>query len=253
MIRALVSIAAIVTCALSFAQESTGRVIGKLGQTIAETPIRSSTNSKSKVYYKTKKFQYIVINATKNEGWFAVLLQNGRSGYIEADKVARLPYDVRVKATPDSRNPTVPSTGREGLNNLSRGATSTAKQEMLDYSFNFIGTPYKWGGTDLNRGIDCSGFVQKLFGKIGVGLPRTAAEQALVGTPVTRFEDLMPGDRLYFWENKRGKIGHTGIFLGFRDNHAFFIHSSSGRKGVDTSDLAAPNWRKILVAARRDN
>lgn len=233
--------------------ETKGQVIGKLGQTIDEAPIRASMSSKSRVYYTTKKFQYIVINAAKSETWLKVLLANGRSGYIEAEKVARLPYDVRVKSQPDASGPTVASnTDRPGMSNLSRGTTNTVKQQMLDYSFNFIGTPYKWGGDDLKNGIDCSGFVKKLFGKIGVDLPRTASEQALVGIPIERFEDLQPGDRLYFWENKRAKIGHTGIFLSFRDDHAFFIHSSSGRHGVQTDDLAQAKWRKILVAARRD-
>lgn len=229
-----------------------GKVIGKLGQTISEAPIRASVSSRAKVYYTAKKFQYLVINPSKHQGWLTVLLQNGRSGFIEAEKVARLPYDVRVSAKPDPQAPTVASgTERPGTSNLSRGG-SPAKQQMLEYSFNFIGTPYKWGGNDLERGIDCSGFVQKLFGKIGVGLPRTAAEQAHVGIPIERLEYLQPGDRLYFWDSKRGKVGHTGIFLGFRDDHAFFIHSSSGRKGVQTDDLALPKWRRILVAARRD-
>lgn len=246
------AILSLLTC-LAFG-ESNGQVIGKLGQTVDEAPIRSSMSSKARIYYTTKKFQYIVINTAKSESWLKVLLANGRYGYIEADKVAKLPYDVRVKGTPDSKSPTIASNAgsRDKLQTLSRGASSSSKQQMLEYSFNFIGTPYKWGGEDLKNGIDCSGFVKKLFGKIGVDLPRTAAEQALVGIPIERFEDLQPGDRLYFWENKRAKIGHTGIFLGFRDNHAFFIHSSSGRHGVQTDDLAAQKWRKILVAARRD-
>lgn len=229
-----------------------GRVIGKLGQTIDDVAIRSAANGKAKVYYRSKKYQYLVINSTQKEGWLAVLLQNGRQGYVEAEKVARLPYDVRVKEKPDAQSPTIAmSNGRTVGSSLSRGG-STAKREMLEYSFNFIGTPYKWGGNDLQNGIDCSGFVKKLFGKIGVDLPRTARQQALVGLPIERLEDLQPGDRLYFWDSKRGYIGHTGIFLGFREDHAFFIHSSSGHKGVNTDDLALPRWRKILVAARRD-
>lgn len=253
MIRFLAACLFVLTCALGFTQ-STGQVIGKLGQTIDDAKIFSSMSSKARVYYKAKKFQYLVINQSKSDTWLKVLLQNGRNGYIQAEKVARLPYDVRVKEKADAKAPTVPprSSRESDVQSLSRGASSQAKQEMLEYSFQFIGTPYKWGGEDIKNGIDCSAFVKKLFGKIGVDLPRTAAEQALVGIPIERFEDLQPGDRLYFWENKRGKVGHTGIFLGFRDDHAFFIHSSSGRHGVQTDDLARPNWRRILVAARRD-
>ena len=251
--RAFLFISALFASCFVSAQTTTGKVIGKLGQTIDDVSIRSAASSKARVYYKSKKFQYLVINSYK-EGWLKVLLQNGRNGYVEEDKVARLPYDVRVKNQPDAQNPTVASnSSRNVASTFSRsGANAGAKGQMLEYSFNFIGTPYKWGGTDLNRGIDCSGFVQKMLGKIGVDLPRTAREQALVGHVVERLEDLQPGDRLYFWDAKRGYIGHTGIFLNFRENHAWFIHSSSGHKGINTDDLALPRWRKILVAARRD-
>lgn len=229
--------------------QAEGKIIGKLGQALEETQIRSAPGSKAKVYYTVKAYQYIVIKPTKHEQWLAVLLQNGRDGYIRADKVARLPYDVRAAA---------PEPGRSGGSATSRaGARSVAgegaKSDMLRLSFQYVGTPYRWGGNSLSNGIDCSGFVQQLFGKIGVNLPRTAAEQALVGTPVARLEDLQSGDRLYFWDAKRGKIGHTGIFLGYyADGGAYFIHSSTNNRGVDTDDLRSGKWREILVAARRD-
>ncbi len=229
------------------AGEAAGRVIGKLGQAVAETPIRSAATTRSRVFSTTRRFQYLIVNPTRHEGWLAVKLQNGRQGYILADKVARLPYDVRM----DAPAPTAPPRG----NAASRTGTSgrPAVDEMLQYSFRYVGTPYRWGGNSLSNGIDCSGFVQQLFGKVGVDLPRTAAQQALVGTAVERIEHLRPGDRLYFWEHRRNKIGHTGIFLGFQgDGRAYFIHSSSGRRGVQTDDLANPKWRNLLVAARRD-
>lgn len=119
--------------------------------------------------------------------------------------------------------------------------------EMIEYGKKFMGTKYVWGGTDLDNGIDCSGFVMRLFGKYGKRLPRTAAEQAKVGQPVERLEDLRPGDRLYFWEYKRGKVGHTAIYIG--DNK--FIHSSSSRGGVNIDDLRKNYWRRILVGVRR--
>lgn len=186
----------------------------------------------------------MVINTTKYDKWLAVLLQNGQTGYVLAEKVAQLPYDVEVP-----RN--LKLTSRSSSSGRSTGNPSD-KAEMLQYSFKYIGTPYKWGGNDLNNGIDCSAFVQQLFGRIGVNLPRTAAEQAHVGQKIERLEDLQPGDRLYFWDKKRNKIGHTGIFLGFfQDGGAYFIHSSSNNKGVDTDDLRNKKWLDMLVAARR--
>lgn len=231
--------------------EAEGIVIGKLGQALEETAIRATPDTKAKSYYTTSKFQYLVINPTKWEKWLAVVLQNGKTGYVLSEKVARLPYDVR-QATPAPAPRTAGSaTSRSGARVAVSGSDS--KSQMLQMSFQYVGTPYRWGGNSLTGGIDCSGFVQQLFGKIGVSLPRTAAEQALVGQPVERLEELLPGDRLYFWDAKRGKIGHTGIFLGFQpDGGAFFIHSSTNNKGVDTDDLRFGRWRDILVAVRRD-
>jgi len=231
------------------AQPSQGpvKVIGKLGQVVKAAPIHSSMTSKSHIYSKTKDYQYLVVSSTKSETWLAVKLVNGKNGYIKADNVAILPYEVTVPVSRASGS----STSRDG----GRSVVQTGSKEVdyvLNQSFRYVGTRYKWGGNSLTGGIDCSGFVKELYEKIGVNLPRTAREQARVGQPITRLEDLRAGDRLYFWDKKRGYIGHTGIFLGYHaDGGAYFIHSSSGRKGVATDDLRNSYWRNSLVAARR--
>lgn len=229
-------------CGAGWAQEGQRKVIGKLGQAVDTAAIHSTPSTRARVYYRTKPYQYLVIQTTKHTGWLGVVLENRKLGYIKAEKVAALPYTVSVPISSKSVAGGKPTSV----------AGSDAKAAMLNYSFNFIGTPYEWGGNSLTNGIDCSGFVKELFGKIGVNLPRTAAEQALVGQPIESLQELRQGDRLYFWDSKRGKIGHTGIFLGYReDGGAYFIHSSSGKGGVDTDDLRNPKWRNILVAARR--
>ncbi len=205
------------------------QVLGKLGQAISATGIHASTNRRSRVFYQVKADEYLVVRTSSSPDWLKVLMQNGRLGYISAEKVARLPYDVTAQA---------PSVSRSG---------SSSRDAIAGYSLNYIGTPYKWGGNDIDHGIDCSGFVKALYGKIGIDLPRTAAQQALVGQPLSRLEDLQKGDRLYFWDKRRGKIGHTGMYLG----DGFFVHASSSHRGVATDDLRSANWRRMLVAARR--
>jgi cell wall-associated NlpC family hydrolase len=160
-------------------------------------------------------------------------MRNGALGYIKSSAVAKLPYDVTA-----ATNGTTTAGGGVG--------TPNSRSEIANYALKYQGTKYVWGGNNLTEGIDCSGFVQQLYGKIGVSLPRTAAEQALVGTAIHNLEDLQPGDRLYFWEKKRNKIGHTGIYMG----NGYFVHSSRGKNGVST-DVLNEKWRKILVAARR--
>lgn len=226
--------------------------VGRLGQSVADTKIYSNMNTNATVLWNLKSFQYLVVNDSKYDKWLAVLLQNGRTGYVLRDAVAELPYDVELPKDfqfNTGRNTTVASRG--GSSGRVTGDPKS-KQEMLEYSFKYVGTKYVWGGNSLTKGIDCSGFVQQLFGKIGVDLPRTAAEQAKVGKKIENLEELQPGDRLYFWDKKRGKIGHTGIFLGFfQDGGAYFIHSSSNNKGVDTDDLREKKWLNMLVSARR--
>jgi cell wall-associated NlpC family hydrolase len=228
------------------------KVIGRLGQAIEATSIHSSMNTRSQAYSKTKAFQHLVVNSTKNPDWLAVVLVNGRNGYVRTEKVAILPYQVTVPAKAPSRSSTRTNTRTSSRNARPTVNSGSAEVDyVLNQSFNYIGTRYRWGGNSLTGGIDCSGFVKELYEKIGVNLPRTAREQARVGKPITRLEDLLPGDRLYFWDRKRGYIGHTGIFLGYAaDGGAYFIHSSS-RKGVNTDDLRNPHWRNILVGARR--
>lgn len=233
--RLLVALVAAVLTASSFAQGKI--VLGKLGQATASTRIYAAPNTHSRVYYHLKPFTYLVVRPYSNGSWCRVLLQNGSDGYVVAEKVAQLPYNVTRRA------PTNYIASRGGIAIRGEGTGVELAKCALEYQ----GTPYVWGGNDPRRGIDCSGLVQNVFGTIGVNLPRTAAEQALVGTPITRLEDLRAGDRLYFWSSKRNKIGHTGIYIG----GGYFVHASSGKGHVTTSYLGEPYYRGMLVAARR--
>ncbi|MCW5941934.1 MAG: C40 family peptidase [Fimbriimonadaceae bacterium] len=233
---------AALSCAVS-AQDEAGRFkLGEYGQFLQPATIYARPSSRSQAYYRAQQFEYIVVRDAPQADWYLVPLEQGGWGFVKRQFVAKLPYVATIDESYRSLFENTPG-GRDTGTMASRGGRSA----IADMSLRYIGTPYKWGGNDLNGGIDCSGFVKQLYGKIGVSLPRTAAEQAMVGSPIARLEDLQAGDRLYFWDSKRGKIGHTGIYLG----NGYFSHSSSGQKGVATDYLGAAHWRKILVAARR--
>jgi hypothetical protein len=227
---------ALLASSLAMAAEN---VVGKLGQTIEPVSIRVKMDDNARVLYTAKAFEYLVIRDTDYRKWFKVVMSDGSAGYVHSESIAPLPYNVTYKTPAGGGTP---------------GVDGQAKTAMLEYSFNYIGTPYKWGGNSLTKGIDCSAFVQQMFQRLGVNLPRTAAEQASVGEKVGRFEELQRGDRLYFWSKKRNKIGHTGIFLGFfKDGGAYFIHSSTNNNGIAVDDLRVKKWRDMLVDVRRDN
>jgi peptidoglycan DL-endopeptidase CwlO len=79
----------------------------------------------------------------------------------------------------------------------------------VDVAQQFLGVPYAWGG-ESPAGFDCSGLVQYVYGRLGVELPRTAAEQARVGQPVAGLADARPGDLLAFHD----PVDHIGIYAG---------------------------------------
>lgn len=78
-----------------------------------------------------------------------------------------------------------------------------------------LGLPYVWGGTDPQRGVDCSGLVQSAYAAFGIELPRLSADQARAGRPVASMNDVRPGD-LIAWDNSSRNNGadHIAIYAG---------------------------------------
>jgi cell wall-associated NlpC family hydrolase len=121
---------------------------------------------------------------------------------------------------------------------------------VLATADDYVGTPYKWGGESPRTGFDCSGFVQYVFARHDVDLPRTSRQQAKVGERVsTKLSALKPGDLVMFASNGK-RIDHVGIYAG--DDR--IIHSSSSGGGVryDNLHTTRGSWFvRHLVASRR--
>ena len=90
-------------------------------------------------------------------------------------------------------------------------ASKTSKPtgaSLVSYAKQFIGTPYKSGGTTI-AGFDCSGFTMHIYKHFNITLPRIAKEQTSKGTAVTK-ANLKSGDLVFF-----GKpIYHVGMYIG---------------------------------------
>jgi len=122
------------------------------------------------------------------------------------------------------------------------------KSNILKNAKTHLGGKYVWGGT-VPAGFDCSGYVQYLYKKEGVKLPRTAWQQSKVGKDVT-WQTLQKGDLLFFLtDRKRGiPVTHVGMYLGNKK----FIHAASKRKGIIISPFTPKSkYGKLFVKATR--
>ena len=96
-----------------------------------------------------------------------------------------------------------------------------------------IGTRYRFGGTTPTGGFDCSGFVRYVLSALQLGLPRTAAQQAKLGSTVAKdTTSLRPGDLLTF--GRGGRVTHIGIYVG----NGRYVHASPTAGRVIETSLA---------------
>lgn len=105
-----------------------------------------------------------------------------------------------------------------------------------------LGVPYVWAGASPDRGVDCSGFVQYVFGRFGLSLPHSAAQLATLGQSVpSDTSSMRPGDLMVFSTRQSRRISHVGIYLG----GGRMIHASSVRRQVVEVNVA--NYRGLAL------
>ena len=136
---------------------------------------------------------------------------------------------------------------------LTLGSTSAMAddgfaQKLLGKAMQLIGVKYRFGGTNPETGLDCSGYVQYVYkSSVGVNLPRTAAQQAQMGERVATSE-VRPGDMVFF--NTRGfNNSHVGIYVG----NGMFVHAPNSRSRVRFDSLESGYWKTKFTGVRRVN
>lgn len=162
------------------------------------------------------------------DGYYKVKLLDGRSGWVSKTALAKRldeddflwsadPEYFLLQAKPDEES-------------FRKQVTETAKE--------YLGCQYRWAGKSP-LGIDCSGLVFMSYMLNGVLLWRDA--EIKEGWPVheIEFEDLRPGDLIYF-------SGHIAMYL----DHGKYINSTGYKEhfGVAISSLRKedPDYRADL-------
>ncbi len=116
---------------------------------------------------------------------------------------------------------------------------------LVSRAMNYLGTPYRYGGTSPKTGFDCSGFVYYLYGAVfGQRIPRMPHEMAREGVIVSR-SDLQRGDLVLF--GSRGTYTHIGIYAG----NDQFVHATQRGSPVMVTHLDSDYFRPRFMTAVR--
>lgn len=160
------------------------------------------------------------------DGWYKVVVYGTHTGYIDPAYTERSSGPATVPqvtttttgTTGTTTTGTTGTTGSTGSTTTSSASSSSSSSSssgssgggsgaaVLAYAQRFVGNPYKWGGTSLTNGADCSGFVQSVYAHFGKSLPHSSYADAHVGRGVSK-SDMRPGDIVVYG-------GHVGIYAG---------------------------------------
>ncbi len=103
------------------------------------------------------------------------------------------------------------------------------QMEICEYARQFVGNPYRWGGTSLTKGADCSGFTMAVYANYGVSLPHSSSAQANCGERID-ISEVQPGD-LVFYGGK--SIHHVAMYIG----NGQVVHAQSSDTGIVVSSM----------------
>ena len=148
---------------------------------------------------------------------------------------------VRVNDTegylPVSENAVVEEAEEGEIAKLQKEALESSntykRQQLVNYALQFVGGPYKYGGSDPRTGVDCSGFTRYVYQNgAGISLNRSSTGQSFQGKQVSA-DQMQPGDLLFY--GSKSNINHVAMYIG----DGKIVHASTERTGITIS-----NWDK---------
>ncbi len=198
--------------------------------------MRAEADGNSTVLKALPNGYFLTVNGYK-DGWIEVTDDSDTKGFVKAEYIM-----IKNGKKPANTSTTAVITPIEYHNN---GPVQAS--DVIEYSKQFIGTPYVWGGTSLTAGVDCSGFVYSVYNNFGIKLNRTSRDMFTQGTPIEK-DDLAPADLLFFNSGGDSAISHVAMYIG----DGKYIHSTNGSgNGVVISSLDDAYSVKTYVGARR--
>ncbi len=119
------------------------------------------------------------------------------------------------------------------------------QSRLIEITNSWLGTPYRYAGFS-RKGIDCSGFVCKVFEELAhAKLPHQSRKLRAMGTPVS-LRNARAGDLVFFKGGLFKTVNHVGIYLGNNK----FVHAAT-KKGVSFARLDQEYYKVRFVDVRR--
>ena len=175
------------------------------------------------------------VDVEEGQGWISTEYANVHSNYVTAEskeeEIARIARETQERQK--ARAAAKKTTQRV---DYEVGEGSEMGKAVVEYALQFVGNPYVFGGTSLTDGIDCSGFVMKVYENFGVTLPHSSKADRTEGYAVESLEDALPGDLICY-------SGHVALYMG----NDQIVHASNSKTGIIVSKV---NYRKILAIRR---
>ena len=148
----------------------------------------------------------LMITTVQSFPSYAAKASSGESVLVFDDGTGAVKEDLSGVDTEDESDLVKETEAYRGMQDT--GAALTKGQLVVNFATQFIGNPYRFGGSSLTAGTDCSGFVMSVFRQFGVVLPHSSKGQMNYGMPVSGgLAAAQPGDVLIY-------SGHVGIYLG---------------------------------------
>lgn len=111
----------------------------------------------------------------------------------------------------------------------------------------YLGVPYKYGGKNPKRGLDCSGFTSQVYNEVGLNVYGSSKTQSKLGTR-KKLTQVAEGDLIVFGNNNR--VSHVGIVAEVSGRGVKVIHSTSSRGVVIDNITDSDYWQKKYMYAR---